>query len=63
MDQNDPKQTAKPEDIEITITNQTNCKDIMIIGRQIEKVDGVLRINIFLGQRDTPVAKAATNVN
>ena len=63
MEQNDPKQTAKPENIEITITNQTTCGDIMIIGRQIEKIDGWLKINIFIGQRHSPVAKTASNVN
>ncbi len=63
MGQNESRQAESPEDIKITITNQTTCSDIMIIGRQIEKVDDILEINIFLGERHTPMARAATNVN
>ena len=50
MDQNEPKRTAvKKENIEITVTNHTSVS-IVILGRQVEEIDGWLKINVFIGE-------------
>lgn len=50
MDQNEPKQAAvKKENIEITVTNHTSV-NIVILGRQVEEIDGWLKINVLIGE-------------